>query len=507
MEAMKPQRKMIIAAVIWVLAICITCPAANDDPPDARTKQPAAGQAECRDLFKRLDKAVESAGVRDVQEARVEGVPYYRANRFLASFAGELSDDEALEEWLERLLELGNQGRRFEIANLPEQSLPDLPADFASKDLVAEMERCAAQLMAKDLHSPKRIKRIQDNAAVPDEYSKTMRTVGVNPLSRWVVKREVRKLNDKARQNFQQPEAIGGSKIISYAPNQPRPVIDSKTRAEILEQGRSKSALDIPEPDPQALKQLFADYAPVWRIGTNDESDRIGRPFWQDDDHIGVDTDDPVVYRYHSFTRMREHVLLQLNYLIWFPERPSQGLMDIYSGRLDGLIWRVTLDPQGQVLLYDSLHPCGCYHKYYPVSPDLQAIESPSTPEPPLILARDIPNPEKDRVVVHVSSREHYVVGLSAGQGQSDDTVPYRFNDYATLRSLPYGDGRRSIFGPDDGLVIGTERGERWLTWPMGVRSAGAMRQRGHYPLSLIGPLHFDDARLFENVFRYEKSP
>lgn len=501
MQGMKSRTKWTyFAAVMWVLAICIPCHATTEETRDAAP----ADQTECRDLFTRLDKAVDSANVRDIQDARVEGFPYYRVNRFLASFSGKLSDDEAVKEWLERLLKLDHQGRRVEMANLPQPAFPDLPAGFASKDLPAEIKRCAAQLMAEDLGDPQHIKRIQENAAVPDAYSTAVRAVGNNPVTRWVVKREIRDLNDEARDDFQQSGAMGGDKIMSYVPNRPRPVIDSKKRAAILAQARSKSALDIPEPEPQALKQLFAYYAPVWRIGTNDDSDRIGRPFWQDDDRIGVDTNDPVVYRYHSFTRMRNHVLLQLNYLIWFSERPSQGLMDIYSGRLDGLTWRVTLDPQGRVLLYDSVHPCGCYHKYYPVSPHLHALEAPSTPEPPLILARDIPNPEKGRVIIHISSREHYVVGLSAGQEQPEDKVDYRFDDYAALRSLPYRKGHRSMFDPD-GLVIGTERSERWLTWPMGVRSAGAMRQRGHYPLSLIGPLHFDDARLFENVFQYQK--
>ena len=467
-------------------------------------KPPQADQAGCRDAFTRLDRAVKSAGVRDIQNIRIPGFPYYRVNRFLASFAGELSDGEAANEWLERLIRLGNQGRRAEMANLHQHAFPDLPAAFASKDLLAELKRCAAHLMKQDLADAKRMQRIQANAAVPDDYSSTVRKLGVNPVSRWLVMREIRDLNEQARHDFQKPEAIGGSKILTYGPDHPRPVLDSKKRADLLEKARRRSALNIPEPEPQALAQLFEHYAPVWRIGTNADTDRIGRPFWQDEERIAVDTSDPVVYRYHSFTRMQDHVLLQLNYLVWFSERPAQGLMDIYSGRLDGLTWRVTLDPQGRVLLYDSVHPCGCYHKYYPVSPHLQAIEEPSTPEPPLIFTQDIPNPEKGRVIIHVSSREHYVVGLSVKRGQTEEEVAYRFDDYAALRSMPYLKGRRSMFGPD-GLVTGTERGERWLTWPMGVRSAGAMRQRGHYPLSLIGPLHFDDARLFEKVFRYRK--
>ena len=475
-----------------------------DESRDASAGRSTAHQAGCRNLFSRFNKAIDEAGIRDAQDTPIPGFPHYRVNRFLSSFAGELSNDEAVKEWLKRLRRLGHQGHRIEMANLPKRSFPDLPAEFAEKDLLSEIEQCAVQLMAEDLKNQQRIKRIQEKASVPDDYNKRVRTVGVNPVSRWLVMREIRDLNDKARHDFQQPEAIGNSHILLYVPDHPRPVIDKKKRAEIFAHARSRSALGIPEPNSQALAQLFDYYAPVWRIGTNDDSDRIGRPFWRNGDRMAVDTGDPVVYRYHSFTRIHDQALLQLNYLIWFPKRPAQGFVDIYSGRLDGLTWRVTLDPKGQVLLYDSVHPCGCYHKYYPVSANLSPLDAPSTPEPPLILSRDIPRPEKGRVIIHVSSREHYVVGLSSEQGQSGDSVAYRFDDYATLRSLPYQEGRRSMFD-SDGLVIGTERSERWLTWPMGVQSAGAMRQRGHYPLSLIGPLHFDDARLFEKVFRYQK--
>ncbi len=414
---------MTVAAVTWVLAVCIICYAAIDETRDAPPGQPPADPAGCGNLFIQLDKVIDHEEIKDIQETRIPGFPYYRVNRFLASFAKELPNNEALKEWLTRLLRLGHEGRRVEMANLPEHAFPDLPAEFASKDLIAEMERCAERLMAEDLSDPQRIKRIRDSVAVPDDYYTPVRVVGVNPVSRWIVTREILDLNDKARHNFQRPDAIGSSNILSYTPSHPRPVINSEKTAEILEQARSKSALGIPEPEPCALAQLFDYYAPVWKIGTSDDSDRIGRPFWQDDDRAGIDTKDPVVYRYHSFTRIHDQVLLQLNYLIWFPQRPSQGLIDIFSGLLDGLIWRVTLDQQGRVLLYDSVHPCGCYHKFYPVSPHLHPLEMPSTPEPPLILTQNIPNPENGRVVIHISSKEHYVVGLSTEQEQPEDFV------------------------------------------------------------------------------------
>ena len=60
--------------------------------------------------------------------------------------------------------------------------------------------------------------------------------------------------------------------------------------------------------------------------------------------------------------------------------------------------------------------------------------------------------------------------------------------------------GRRSAFAPD-GLVSGTERLERFFFWPMGIASAGAMRQSGRHATAFVGRRHFDEADLVERRF------
>ncbi|HEY9096977.1 MAG TPA: hypothetical protein VIN35_14625, partial [Hydrogenophaga sp.] len=85
--------------------------------------------------------------------------------------------------------------------------------------------------------------------------------------------------------------------------------------------------------------------------------------------------------------------------------------------------------------------------------------------------------------------------------------IPYTALDANQLRSLPLGqttsatDDRRSLYGPD-GIVAGTQRGERYLFWPMGVRDAGAQRQWGHHATAFVGRRHFDDPDLIERRFR-----
>jgi hypothetical protein len=50
----------------------------------------------------------------------------------------------------------------------------------------------------------------------------------------------------------------------------------------------------------------------------------------------------------------------------------------------------------------------------------------------------------------------------------------------------------------------GTERAERFLFWPMGIASAGAMRQWGRQATAFVGRRHFDDADLLERRFRLD---
>ena len=70
---------------------------------------------------------------------------------------------------------------------------------------------------------------------------------------------------------------------------------------------------------------------------------------------------------------------------------------------------------------------------------------------------------------------------------------------------MPAADGElRSLFD-SDGLVAGSERAERWLLWPTGVPSPGAMRERGRHAIAFVGRRHFDDADLLDRLFEPAK--
>jgi hypothetical protein len=105
-----------------------------------------------------------------------------------------------------------------------------------------------------------------------------------------------------------------------------------------------------------------------------------------------------------------------------------------------------------------------------------------------------------ERPVVYIASGTHYIERVGVTRG-SDSLARYELRPYNELRSLQrFGPGRAGAFG-DGGLVAGSERPERFLFWPMGIASAGAMRQWGRHATAFVGRRHFDDADLIEKRF------
>jgi hypothetical protein len=242
-------------------------------------------------------------------------------------------------------------------------------------------------------------------------------------------------------------------------------------------------------------------YAPAWEIQINGDYDRIGAPIWTDKGVLDVNTDKPVTYTLLSFTRFGKEILTQLNYIIWFPSRPKNGALDIFGGLLDGLNYRVTLGTNGDPLFYETVHNCGCYYKAYPTN-RLQVREKIDYAEPPLILEAPDVNPSKDFMALAMESRTHYVQHLYPLSREFQPAMAvYSLVDYGQLRSLPYSrDDRRSMFNLY-GIAPGSERLERFILWPTGVLSPGAMRQWGRHAVAFVGKRHFDDPFFMDKMF------
>jgi hypothetical protein len=308
------------------------------------------------------------------------------------------------------------------------------------------------------------------------------------------VSRGVLKWHAEAHTSFSTDPPTGWQ-TLRYVPEKS---VDPQVVSQIVASAE-RDPLGIPNYPSSDVEFLFRAYAPDWNVQTDAEYDRIGTPIWTSKGELAIDTRQPRTYTLLSFTRFGQEILTQLNYIIWFPARPKEHPLDIYGGLLDGLNYRITLDRNGEPLLYETIHNCGCYYSAHPTR-RLTVREKIDYSEPPLILkAPELMHP-KDRITVAMESRTHYVRHLypSARRPQTAEVV-YALEDYDELRSLPDSTGgRRSMFGPDS-LAPGSERLERFILWPMGVVSPGAMRQWGRHAVAFVGERHFDDP-FFMNV-------
>jgi hypothetical protein len=467
----------------------------------------AAPVRSCAQWYRAIDAEIEAAGTRDAQEARVEGFPYLRTNRLLAALRGAAASDPlALQELADRLAELDLAARRVELANLPEErlrALPDLLVAGLRGEAYARTRECARLLRELDLAKPGGRALLLARAEVPDDYSTGQRVLGLYALTAIPFAAGVRRWEEEMREAFRrEPRTREGGALLRFAPPA-APRLERAAAARILERA-ARNALRIPEPSGPDAERLIAANAPSLEIEVRGRYDRFGRLRWDRDASIPVvDDTEAAVYTRLAHTRYHGRVLLQIVYTIWFPERPPSGPGDILAGQLDGLVWRVTLAPDGEPLLYDSIHPCGCFHKFFPTPR--------ATPRPapdPLIewafVPQTLPRLEAgERPLLRLASGTHYVERVSIVSG-ADSVARYTFRAEDELRSLERPDGaRRSVYGPG-GLVEGSERPERVLFWPMGIASAGAMRQWGRHATAFVGRRHFDDADLIERRFELD---
>lgn len=500
--------------------------------------------AYCRNLYDALEGQIRSRQLVDAGEQRLPGYPFLRTNRFLASFGAEfestlaasklserqaqaasLLKSPAFQAWLAQMQRLDSQVRHLEASRLPAQAFP-LYQLADRHALLATLDQCAPLLTAE--LTPADVPRILAEAKVPDEYQRSLRALGLYPITGIGVASSIRNWEVHQREVFQRqrhPDFSGRAAFQRYRPAKTPSGADAWRTAAKVMQAVQRDALGIPKFLPAQRDALFEAFAPTFEVATVNDSDRIGRLQWIDlaglvrDPRerfwLDVDTNVPAVYRQLTFTRFGKAVLPQLVYTIWFSERPMESGSDMLGGRLDGLVWRVTLDEDGAPLIFDSIQPSGRFAMFFPtrrLMPDAQAranvdslVEWVYSPIDVAIedwVGETWPGP----LSLHVSSRTHQLVGIAApGKAWGTpvfDNPPYQLVSADVLRALPVpGDGRRSIYN-QDGIVSGTERLGRWLLWSMGISNMGAIRQPGHQPTALVGRRHFDDPYLFQKRYR-----
>lgn len=503
---------MRLRALAVLSCAALACGCATLEPPfGAHLASEVPQVRECAEWYRTLDERVGAAGTRDAQDSRVPGFPYLRVSRLLAALRpAALSNEPALHALADRMLALDLEARRYEIMNLPAGQLPELSdandtgahGNAGLRLALQRTRQCGRLLQEIDLARPESRAALLRRAEVSDDYLVVNRILGLYWFTRLPFAGGVRRYQEETTAAFRRELAPEGAGIVRYAPEPGWPV--PRPRVAMMLERAADNALGIPEPYESDLNALLAAYAPSFEIEVKDDFDRFGALRWlRELDTPAVDAAQLAVYGHPAWTRYGGKLLLQLVYTIWFPERPPQSDGDILAGKLDGITWRVTLAPDGEPLVYDAIHPCGCYHLFFP-TPRAAALPAPDELEEWMFSPQSLPRiAEGERPLVRIATGTHYIERVSVTRG-ADSLVRYELRPYGELRSLERFSGpRASAFGPD-GLIAGTERPERFVFWPMGIESAGAMRQWGRQATAFVGRRQFDDADLFEKRFRFD---
>ena len=141
--------------------------------------------------------------------------------------------------------------------------------------------------------------------------------------------------------------------------------------------------------------------------------------------------------------------------------------------------------------------PCGCYHTLH--RPQDSTLDIPAGADEPLLVFDSLLSDRHANPVLLVQADTHYLLKVQAQPEPAPRRMEYRLAPYDNLRSLPApeadGARHRNWFDPD-GLIAASARFERFFLWPLGVPSAGAMRQQGHHAIAFVGRRHFDEAWL-----------
>ena len=483
-------KNLLLLGFCALLLGCASTPA-NLQPPTRIQSGLNAVVSDCEMLFASLDVEVERQQVADVQSQRVPGYRYLRVNRFLEAVAPAATSKAAFDVWVRQLRELDRQARAAELANLDvKQPRPET---------AARLDDCAERLAQHDFGIAAGRTHLRAVARVDDAYDTSKRLLGFYALTAIPMHYGVSRLVADTDSKFRQPLAsrrIHGE-LVRLVPPEDTVRWDTAAVAAALD-ASADNALELPLPSDVVLEALFQTFAPIWEVDVATHADRLGAPGFHDGG-LWVDVEHPVVYTLTSHTLFEGKALLQLNYIVWFPERTSRGGFDLLAGKLDGITWRVTLGSDGRPLHYDAMHNCGCYYMAFPT--ETLARRPMDAREEPMSVPQLISS-TSERLVIRVASHTHYLERVYGfDDGPELRLARYELGSYDELRSMADKHGRRSLFG-SDGLVAGTQRGERWLFWPMGVADPGTMRQWGHHAIAFVGRRHFDQADLIERYFR-----
>jgi hypothetical protein len=456
----------------------------------------------CERWLENIEATLEQYDLSDPETEPIKSFPQLRVNRFLASMGEQTISNETFAEWLEQLRQLDSTTKKLELSNLPDSAMQQLVSKIpVAGSFEQALEYCGKRLNKLILVNSNYKDSLLKQAHVPDAYQSWKRVVGLYLLTRYAAVIGIDRLHQELDADFNVPleKLLQQGKLIRYSPP-PNSALPYENIAEIL-RSAYENPLRIPRLTSLQLQQLLEFFAPVWEIDSRNDTDKMGAVVLDSDNQPRIDINKPAVYVTYRYARWYGKVVLQLIYQIWLPAREKTGMLDLYGGDLDSLIWRVTLGPDGAPIAFDSIHGCGCYYLLFP-GPGYKAIPPKDGAEPVLSPKSITTNSSGQHLLLRLQSRTHYLQQVVFVDAPSDIKKAHRyiFRDLEQLRSLPTPDGTKHSLYDKDGIIDASKRAERFLLWPYGVASPGAMRQWGTHAITFIGRRHFDDPFLLEKL-------
>ncbi len=442
----------------------------------------------CADSLAALDRLLEKH-VGTLHATRIKGHPALRSQRFTYSFIEQADPSIEPATIVSAMQQSAQLGLRLEWQNLNPTLQQQWLARYQQDDFADFANNC---LSKAKLHysqaSASSTAALLAQLTAEDDYSTAAKIFGLYPLSSQLFARAVVDEQDHLKQTWlaasQQPYS-------GFAPQQARLLVPEELGLPLSDPLLLDSLGRIT--DAAQVERLLRWHAPQWLIEQADQNNLPGKPLWQQQ-HLAVDLSEALSYSKISYGRFKQQTTIQLNYILWFKQRPKLNNLDWVAGQHDALVFRIHLSPELNIIAYDSIHLCGCW--YTLMLPSQQSyIAAEQVGQEPVLMHRV---KAARNMRVSVSADTHQIVGLSPAS-LSDALFQQRYQllPWQSLLSLPRGEGQSSVFD-NNGYVFGSQRLERWFFWPMGVKQPGSLRRFGDHAISFIGERYFDQADLLQ---------
>lgn len=471
----------------------------------------AARDTSCVELWNDMEQSFADNDIYDVANARIDGYPFLRSNRFYAAAASQFDHPEQQRQIVQQLQQLDLDGRFRELNRLPiidQQRLSQKWTHSASLEAFkAEVSRCSATFLEKTVGQENFYHPLRQVLPVADDYSTWQRTLGAYPLASWFVSSAAHKTHLKIQHNVQAYDPAQHTQpSITYSPQAQIPLPHDEIRA-ILESTRDNS-INTSLLSTAQMQQMVHSWAPTLRQfidpdnGTANLIGRIGR----DAGTISVDNQQPTVYYYSSHTLLQGQPTIQINYVFWYASNYSKKLPWWARGNLDGFTLRYTLSRTGELAMIDLIKNCGCYHGFVPNGAYFNS-ENLKRPERRAQILQQLPQRNEQQRLQFILADDHQILQVSVADESLSTQQSYQLRPYSDLEQLVDSQGQISSLFDHQGIVPNTGRAEAAMLYSMGIKSVGSMRQRGHQPITLIGRDHFDNPYLFDQTFHYLQPP